>query len=145
MNTLQKYKKHNPKRKIATSDLYTEQELVQLAKDVQYGGNPEHKRNPGDFGLTPPSGRRPGKALCDTVKIFTKKEALKYLREGISKRLISIQKIHDKWPQNIWYITNNIVLEAQLENSETGCYHGYPLPDSDPFSNEIRKALSNNE
>jgi len=29
--------------------------LEMLVPRVSYGGNPEHKRNPGDFGLTPPS------------------------------------------------------------------------------------------
>lgn len=37
--------------------------LAKLASQVKYGGNPEHKRNPGNFGLTPPSGPRPGKSL----------------------------------------------------------------------------------
>ncbi|MDV7900023.1 hypothetical protein R4J99_31225, partial [Pseudomonas aeruginosa] len=30
-----------------------------------------------------------------------------------------------------------IPLEAQLENPETGQYHGYPMPDSDPFASEV--------
>jgi hypothetical protein len=28
-------------------------------------------------------------------------------------------------------------LEAQLENSEIGSYHGYPMPDSDPFVQDV--------
>ena len=38
------------------------------------------------------------------------------------------------WPQNIWSVDENgSPLEAQLENQETGMYHGYPIPESDPF------------
>lgn len=28
-------------------------------------------------------------------------------------------------------------LEAQLENSELGSYHGYPMPHTDPLSQEV--------
>jgi len=100
---------------------------------VRYGGNPEHKRNPGDFGLTPPSSLRLDKACCDEVSIVSKAVALSLLRRGVQKGMISERKNHD-FPQNIWSVTDEgIPLEAQLENAETGSYHGYPLPDNDPF------------
>jgi len=42
------------------------------------------------------------------------------------------------WPQNIWAVDENgHPLEAQLENQETGAYHGYPIPESDPFGQTI--------
>ena len=42
------------------------------------------------------------------------------------------------WPQNIWAVDDNgDPLEAQLENQETGTYHGYPVPESDPFGKKI--------
>ena len=66
--------------------------LSSLAERVRYGGNPEHKRNPGDFGLTPPSSPRPDKTLCDEAGIFTRSEAVKLLQEGLKKGLISIQE-----------------------------------------------------
>jgi hypothetical protein len=31
-------------------------------------------------------------------------------------------------------------LEAQLDNVEQGTYHGYPLPESDPFAEVVRLA-----
>lgn len=110
-----------------------------LAETVKYGGNPEHKKNPGDFGLTPPSGPRPGKSLCDVASIFTRAEALGYLKKGMKKCLVS-DRFVDGWPKNIWTVTDSgIALEAQLENPRNGTYHGYPMPDSDPFIQEVTK------
>ena len=110
-----------------------------MVQEIKYGGNPEHKKNPGDFLLTPPSAPRPAKSLCDTVQIFSKTVAIQYIKDGLQKGMIS-QQMKGKWPQNIWALTNEgKPLEAQLENPETGVYHGYPLPESDPFSNEVIK------
>jgi len=108
-----------------------------LAERARYGGNPEHKKNPGDFGLTPPSGPRAGKSLCDGVEIFSRKLALHYLKQGMRLGLVSERK-KGEWPQNVWSVTDDgIPLEAQLENSETGSYHGYPMPLSDPLAEEV--------
>ncbi len=110
-----------------------------MVRNVKYGGNPEHKKNPGDFGLTPPSSPRTAKSLCDTVEIFSIRVAIAHIRDGLRKGMVSHQ-IKGKWPQNIWAVTSDgIPLEAQLENPETGVYHGYPMPESDPFSNEVIK------
>jgi len=122
---------HNPKRAIR-EDCHGI-DLTALAKNVSYGGNPEHKRNPGDFGLTPPAQPRADKTLCDSVNIFQKSEAEALLREGIHRGLISRRMVNN-FPQNIWVVTENgQPLEGQLENSEKGVYHGYPLPKTDPF------------
>lgn len=121
-------------KKLTESEL---QACSKLAERVGYGGNPEHKKNPGDFGLTPPSGPRPGKSLCDAVSIFSRKIALEYLKSGLTKGFIS-ERSNGVWPQNIWAVTDHgIALEAQLENAETGVYHGYPMPESDPLAAEI--------
>jgi len=39
---------NNPKRRIAAADQLTPSERSALAERMQYGGNPEHKRSPGD-------------------------------------------------------------------------------------------------
>jgi hypothetical protein len=112
-------------------------ELEYLASRVSYGGNPEHKRNPGDFGLTPPAQPRMDKTLCDEVGIERKDDAEGLLRTGVRKGLVSVQ-IHNGFPQNIWAVTKRgDPLEAQLENSETGVYHGYPMPMADPLRDEV--------
>lgn len=127
----------NLKRKIQPFTPELLQTCATLSKRVRYGGNPEHKKNPGDFGLTPPSAPRAAKSLCDTVAIFRKSVALKCLKRGLRCGLVS-EQIVNGWPQNIWSITDaGVPVEAQLENSETGVYHGYPMPESDPFSAEV--------
>ncbi|OQA09809.1 MAG: hypothetical protein BWY66_00402 [bacterium ADurb.Bin374] len=109
---------------------------------VSYGGNPEHKKNPGDFGLTPPSSPRPDKTLCDGVGIVSRRQALRLLREGIRRGLISNQ-MRGRFPQNIWAVTSDgAPLEAQLENPDMGIYHGYPLPEHDPFRERVLERWS---
>jgi hypothetical protein len=106
---------------------------MRLVASIRYGGNPEHKRNPGDFGLTPPACPRPDKALCDTVGVFSRDEALSLLQNGIERGLVS-ERFVGSYPQNIWSVApSGIPLEAELENQELGQYHGYPLPEGDPF------------
>ena len=117
--------------------------LQQLAAKITYGGNPEHKRNPGDFGLQPPSQPRQGKTLCDEADICTRREAQSLLQEGARRGLVSVQE-RDGWPQNIWAIAaNGVALEAMLENALTGQYHGYPMLQGDPLVDEVLARWSN--
>lgn len=125
----------NAKRRFG--DESAPEDLKPLADRVRYGGNPEHKRNPGDFGLSPPGHPRPDKTLCDGAGIFSRRNALGLLREGVRKGLISRQW-RGEYPQNVWAVTREgVPLEAQLENAERGIYHGYPMPESDPFRREV--------
>jgi hypothetical protein len=128
----------NPKRRIGRLD--DRQERERLAQSIRYGGNPEHKRNPGDFGLDPPARPRPDKTLCDAVAIFERAKALELLRAGVKRGLVS-EQWSGEFPQNIWSVTDSgEPLEAQLENRETGHYHGYPMPENDPFREVVEKA-----
>lgn len=128
----------NPKRKLEPRIGQDLARLADLAKKVRYGGNPEHKRNPGDFDLTPPADPRPGKSLCDGVSVFSRLEALKLLRAGLRGGMVSVRFVGD-WPQNIWSVmADGHPLEAQLENSAVGSYHGYPMPESDPFVADVK-------
>src|SRR5438477_6579130 len=107
----------NPKRRICTTHEFQSPQTVlsALLENVRYGGNPEHKRNPGDFGLNPLSAPRPGKTLCDEVQIFSRTEALRLLREGLRRGMFSPQQ-RDGWPQNVWAVTERgEPLEAQRE------------------------------
>jgi hypothetical protein len=109
--------------------------VEELAKHARYSGNPEHKRNPGDFGLDPPSSPRPGKTLCDVVEIQTRVAAVALLRAGLRKGTFSVQE-RGGWPQNVWAVTaDGEPLEAQLEGE--GVYHGYPMPQDDPFREDV--------
>jgi hypothetical protein len=128
--------KLNRKRRFASS-LPAPEALMQLAAQVRYGGNPAHKRNPGDYKLSPPAQPRDDKSLCDRVKIFKKGEALKLLQEGILRGLVS-EWDGNGFPKNVWSMTpTGAPLEAQIENPENGTYHGYPLEDNDPFREAV--------
>jgi len=126
----------NPKRRISPPPIDLDR-LNGLAKRLHYGGNPEHKSNPGDFGLDPPSSPRSDKTLCDGTGIFKRSEAAALLREGVRRGLISVQE-RAGLPQNIWAVTDDgIPIEAQLENQATAMYHAYPLPPGDSLGQEI--------
>jgi hypothetical protein len=105
-----------------------------LSARVAYTGNPAHKRNPGDFSLSPPAAPRQNATLCDEAGVFSKAEAISLLREGACRGLVDVRTI-DGFPMLIWAIreSDDVVFEAELENSGLGQYHGYPMPLSDPF------------
>ena len=127
----------NPKRRICTKQEFQslQEALSTLLENVNYRGNPEHKRNPGDFGLTPPGAPRPWKTLCDEVQISSRTEAPRLLREGLRRGMISPQQ-RNGWPQNVWAVTERgEPLEAQRESD--GLYHGYPMPEADPFREKV--------
>lgn len=125
----------NPKREIASGQ--NQGDLDRLARLVIYRGNAAHKRNPGDFGLSPPLGPRPGKTLCDDAGLFSRVVAENLLKEGVRVGLVSKQGGKD-YPQNVWAVSaEGIPLEAQLENSGDFSYHGYPMPVDDPFRDKV--------
>ena len=110
--------------------------LRALSKRVIYVGSPYHKRKPGDFGLVPPALPRPDKTLCDGLEVH-RKAAQELLEKGVKAGLISVQRRGD-FPQNIWAVTSTgIALEAQLDNSDRGTYHGYPMVDGDPLIKQV--------
>ncbi|MHB8254877.1 MAG: hypothetical protein ACYDEV_14555 [Acidiferrobacter sp.] len=136
-NMLRGYKQFNPKRKMKGLEGEPWPQRSALLQRIRYGGNPEHKKNPGDFRLTPPAHPRPGKSLCDDAGVFSKRVALTLLKAGLSKGLVSERFVGD-WPQNIWSVTEDgKPMEAQLENAVTGTYHGYPMPEGDPLAADV--------
>lgn len=134
----------NPKRRICPAgEVPAPATIAVWRKDLHYAGNPEHKRNPGDFGLSPPAGPRPGKTLCDTIHIFKRSEAAGLLKEGLQRALFSRQQ-RDGWPQNIWAVTGDgSPVEAQME--APGRYHGYPMPENDPFRDIVLAKWASSE
>lgn len=115
-------------------------ELETLARDARYRGSPKHKRNPSDFGLSPPSDPRDDASLCDEAGAFTKERAQGLLSDGMRRGLVS-EVLRGRWPHMVWAVTDDgYPLEARLENQETGEYHGYPMPPADPFREKVLKA-----
>jgi hypothetical protein len=96
---------YNPKRRFETVPEGRE-EMQELSLRVRYGGNPEHKRNPGDFGLSPPILPRPAKTLCDDAGISRRQLAEDLLREGVRRGLISVVRVNG-WPKNVWAVTED--------------------------------------
>lgn len=129
----QRTKGYNPKRRIAVNGSVPLHRLRELAQKASYGGNPEHKRSPGDYGLTPAASPRPGKTLCDGERQILKEEAEALLRAGLRKGMVSPCAM-DSWPQNVWTLSEvGEAFEFQLENPTLGVYHGYPMPQNDDF------------
>ena len=127
------------KRKISYDSLLGE-ELLQ--KKPQYIGNPLHKRNPGDFGLIPPSAPSGRKNLCDEAGIFTKRIAQRLLEQGFKRGFFSTSQ-KNSWPRNVWAVSEeNIPLEARLDQ-ESGTYHGFPMSENDPLCAEILEKWEN--
>jgi len=122
----------NPKRRLAPFDPEAADLRLAQANRAKYGGNPEHKSKPSDFGLTPPTSPRPGKTLCDKSRDFSRAEASQLLSDGFIKGMVSLQE-RGGWPQNVWGVLDNEAYEAQLENEAQGGYHGYPMPADDDF------------
>lgn len=138
-----KRKTSNPKRMLQPSP--SALNLPQLASLARYGGNPQHKRSPGDFGLTPPAEPRPDKTLCDASGVLSRNEALLLLCEGLRKGLVSVQ-VRNGWPQNVWAVASSgVPIEAMLDNEVTGSYHGYPMLEGDPLREEILRAWGNHD
>lgn len=134
---MRKRSAYNPKR--CMREECDSGELARLVDAVGYGGNPEHKRNPGDFGLFPPASPRPDKTLCDSVAVFEKEKAKELLKLGIGKGLVS-EQMRGGYPQNVWAVTEDgVPMEAQLENESRGIYYGYPLAAADPFRECVLK------
>jgi hypothetical protein len=132
---MHKRKTFNPKRRLQKD--CDPIELERLAQKVRYGGNPEHKKNPGDFGLNPPVAPRPDKTLCDMAGVFDKKTAVALLKQGIRRGLIAEHR-RGEYPRNVWAVTEGgQPMEAQLENEAQGVYHGYPMPKTDPFQEQV--------
>lgn len=137
-------RKVNPKRRLraAPENPGSLAELRDLSLRVRYGGNPDHKRNPGDFGLVPPSNPRSAKSLCDDAGIVTRAEAERILRRGVELGLVS-EQFRNGWPQNVWGVAaNGTAVEAMLDNAEQGTYHGYPMLSGDALADEVRERWS---
>lgn len=136
-------KKFNRKRKLAPEGSCSAEELEQLALAADYSGNPLHKISPGDFGLTPPAqARKPSseqqsRSLCDTAKVFKREDAVRYLREGLRRGMISITRVNG-WPKQVWAVTDGgIAMEAQRDRD--GSYHGYAMPLDDPMEDIVKR------
>lgn len=119
----------------------SEQERDDLCKRASYEGSPHHKRNPGNFRLTPPSAPREDKTLCDEAGVFNQEEAKQLFERALRRGLVSEATAADGLPKQVWSIdADGRVFEAMYGGSRAGCYHGYPIRRSDPLFDEVSRA-----
>ena len=105
-------------------------------ENAAYEGSPNHKKNPGDFGLTPPAAPRPHKTLCDEANVTSLAEAKRLFRLAITRGMVGDKSV-GSFPKNLWVVDGSVVFEAMIGGSQMGKYHGYPIRKADPFYEEI--------
>ena len=124
------------RRKVRGARL-TEEEKAALRARAVYEGSPHHKRNPGDFGLTPPAAPRLDKTLCDEAGVFERARAADLFARAIERGIVSEANV-DGLPNQMWvFDEHGRVFEAMLGGSQTGCFHGYPIRQNDPLHHTI--------
>ena len=123
-------------RKIRAQRL-TAEERAFLVANARYEGSPYHKREPSDFGLTPPVNPRPDATLCDEAGVFERAQAGALLSQAIQGGLVSEATPARGFPKQMWVFDGERVFEAMYGGSRPGCYHGYPIRRSDPLFDEI--------
>ena len=119
----------------------SDEERTFLQKNATYEGSPVHKRNPGDFGLTPPAAPRPDKTLCDEAGITHRSVAVALLARAIEHGLVSVSTESGGFPKQLWALDDDgRVFEAMYGGSKAGCYHGYPIRQTDPLFEQVTDA-----
>lgn len=134
---MNKRRRFNAKRRIQ-ENAWSAEQLEALADLARYTGNPEHKNQPGDFGLTPPVEPCVDKSKCDLAGVSSRTHALTLLRAGVRRGLVSALR-RGAFPHMIWAVdeASGQPFEARLEQEESGDYHGYPLLENDPFRDKV--------
>lgn len=57
--------------------------------NARYIGSAHHKSKPADYCFNPPANPRPGKSLCDGLRVIRKIEATRLFRSGIRSEMVS--------------------------------------------------------
>jgi hypothetical protein len=119
----------------------TAQERKFLHEHAGYEGVPYHKRNQGDFGLTPPAAPRLEKTLCDEANVTRRAVAAALLAQAIDGGLVSDGEGAPGFPRQMWVVDEGgQVFEAMYGGSRAGLYHGYPIRRNDPFFEDVVRA-----
>lgn len=118
----------------------TDEERAFLKANAAYEGSPFHKKNPNDFGLTPPTyAVRPEKTLCDEAGITQRQIAIDLFARAIDVGLVSAAWTAG-FPKQMWVVDDGEqVFELMYGGSRPGRYHGYPIRLRDPWSEEVKR------
>ena len=127
-------------RKLRSTSLSADEHKA-LREKAAYEGSPHHKRNPGDFGLTPPASPRLDKTLCDEAGVFQRSVADDLFSKAIARGLVSEAMVKEGFPKQLWVVDERgQVFEATYGGSAPGRYHGYPIRRTDPLFKEVSDA-----
>ena len=118
---------------------FTLDELERLAIGASYRSNLSHKREMFD-GEAGQARLDLDKTLCDGTGTNTQEASEDLLREAFRRGMVS-QQVRQRWPQNVWAVDQSgEVYQANLANSATGEYHGFPIRSEGRFLAHIRAA-----
>jgi hypothetical protein len=105
-----------------------------LRDQVRYEGSPAHKKEPNNFGLTPPAAPRPDATLCDEARVFDREVAAALWTRALERGLVNEATVGSGLPKHIWVVDEaGQAFEAIHGGSRAGACHGYPIRRSDPF------------
>lgn len=128
------------KRTLRATPLSPE-EKTSLRASAAYEGSPYHKKEPNNFGLTPPTFPRADATLCDEAGITDKQVGFALFARAIDGGLVSASTTPDGFPKQMWVVAEDgRVFEAIYGGSRSGRYHGYPIRLRDPWYEEIKRA-----
>lgn len=126
----------SPDRRITPAGSISATDLKALTKRLTYGGSSYHKLRPNDYGLSPPFSPRPHKSPCDDLRAVPKAEAIRLLKEGIRRGMVSALA-GGGVPKYVWAVAEDgLVFEAKTDPPNT-VYHGYRLLEDDADMREV--------
>jgi len=126
----------SPDRRITPAGGISATDLKALAKRLSYGGSSYHKLRPNDYGLYPSFSPRPHKSPCDDLRAVPKAEAIRLLKEGIRRGMVSALA-GGGVPKYVWAVAEDgLVFEAKTDPPNT-VYHGYRLLEDDADMREV--------
>ena len=99
---------NNPKRRVASDGAISSEVRGNLAR-ARYVGSAHHKSRPADYGFIPPVNPRPGKSLCDDIRIVTRREAIRLFHSAIHLEMMSSYLVNGL-PKFVWAVDILIVL-----------------------------------
>jgi hypothetical protein len=125
----------DPKRRVAPAGTISQDTWTNLGS-ARYTGSAHHKIRSGGYGFNPPVSPRPGKSLCDGLRIIARKEAVRLFCSGIRMEMVS-SHVENGLPKFVWAVDHDgEAYEAKL-GGDGSSYHGYRLYRDDPTQQYI--------